>query len=62
MDNPTAIFILVALLALWNLDFISALFNLKALDPKLPEETNMPSLRNIPESQRDTASSHPPIA
>ena len=38
MDNPTAIFILVALLALWNLDFISALFNLKALDPKLPEE------------------------
>ena len=38
MDNPTAIFILVALLALWNLDFISALFNLKALDPKLHEE------------------------
>jgi len=38
MDNPTAIFILVALLTLWNLDFISALFNLKALDPKLPEE------------------------
>ena len=30
--------LLVALLALWNLDFISALFNLKALDPKLPEE------------------------
>lgn len=38
MDNPTAIFILVALLALWNLDFISSLFNLKALDPKLPDE------------------------
>jgi len=38
MDNPTALFILIALLALWNLDFISALFNLKALDPKLPDE------------------------
>ncbi len=38
MDNPTALFILVALLALWNLDFIAALYNLKALDPKLPEE------------------------
>ena len=38
MDNPTALFILVALLALWNLDFISSMLNLKALDPKLPEE------------------------
>ncbi|MBT8036829.1 MAG: M48 family metallopeptidase [Verrucomicrobiae bacterium] len=38
MDNSTALFIVIALLALWNLDFISALFNLKALDPQLPEE------------------------
>lgn len=38
MDNLTALFILVALLALWNLDFIASILNLKALDPKLPEE------------------------
>jgi len=38
MDNPIAIFILLALFALWNLDFISSLLNLKALDPQLPDE------------------------
>ena len=38
MDNSTALFILIALLVLWNLDFISSILNLKALDPKLPEE------------------------
>ena len=38
MDNATALFILIALFALWNLDFISSMLNLKALDPKLPEE------------------------
>ena len=38
MDNSIAFFILVALFALWNLDFVSSMFNLKALDPKLPEE------------------------
>ncbi len=38
MDNPIAIFILLALFALWNLDFISSLFNLKALEPNLPDE------------------------
>lgn len=38
MDNLTALFILIALLALWNLDFIASILNLKALDPKLPEE------------------------
>ena len=38
MDNPIAFFILVALFALWNLDFVSSIFNLKALDPKLPDE------------------------
>ncbi|MGB0775200.1 MAG: M48 family metallopeptidase [Akkermansiaceae bacterium] len=38
MDNPVALFIVISLFALWKLDFISALLNLKALDPKLPEE------------------------
>lgn len=38
MDNATALFILIALIALWNLDFISSMLNLKALDPTLPEE------------------------
>ncbi|MBT7959084.1 MAG: M48 family metallopeptidase [Akkermansiaceae bacterium] len=38
MDNSTALFIVIALLVLWNLDFISSILNLKALDPKLPEE------------------------
>lgn len=38
MDNTIAVFILLALFALWNLDFISSLFNLKALQPQLPEE------------------------
>ncbi|BDS05151.1 peptidase M48 [Oceaniferula spumae] len=38
MDNPTAMFIVIALLTLWNLDFIASLLNLKALDPKLPDE------------------------
>ena len=38
MDNATAFFIVFALFALWNLDFISSMLNLKALDPELPEE------------------------
>lgn len=38
MDNTIAVFILLALFALWNLDFISSLLNLKALDPSLPKE------------------------
>ena len=38
MDNPTAIFIVIALFALWNIDLIASLLNLKALDPQLPEE------------------------
>lgn len=38
MDNSTALFILIALLALWKLDFIASILNIKALDPKLPEE------------------------
>ena len=38
MDNPIAIFIIIALFALWNIDFLSSLFNLKALDPHLPDE------------------------
>jgi len=38
MDNAIAIFILITLFALWNLDFISSLFNLKALEPDLPDE------------------------
>ena len=38
MDNMTALFILLALLALWKLDFIASILNLKALDPQLPNE------------------------
>lgn len=38
MENPTAIFIVTALFVLWNIDFIASLLNLKALDPKLPDE------------------------
>jgi STE24 endopeptidase len=36
--NAVAILILVALFALWKLDFIATLLNLKALSPDLPEE------------------------
>ncbi|NNC89245.1 MAG: M48 family metallopeptidase [Akkermansiaceae bacterium] len=36
--NILAIILLIALLALWNLDFISALLNLKNLRPELPPE------------------------
>ncbi|NWK54266.1 M48 family metallopeptidase [Verrucomicrobiaceae bacterium N1E253] len=38
MDNATALFIVLALIALWNLDFIASLLNLKALKPELPAE------------------------
>ncbi len=38
MDNSTAIFIVIALFCLWNLDLIASLLNLKALSPQLPEE------------------------
>ena len=36
--NTLAILILLALFALWNLDFIATLLNLKALSPELPAE------------------------
>lgn len=36
--NAVAILILVALFALWKLDFIATLLNLKALSPDLPKE------------------------
>jgi STE24 endopeptidase len=36
--NTVAILILLALFALWNLDFIATLLNLKALSPDLPAE------------------------
>lgn len=38
MENELAIFILISLFALWKLDFIATLLNLKALEPKLPQE------------------------
>lgn len=38
MDNATALFILLAIIGLWNLDFIASLLNLRALDPRLPAE------------------------
>ena len=38
MDNPTAIFIVIALFALWKIDFISSVLNIKALSPTLPED------------------------
>lgn len=38
MTNGLGIFIIISLLILWNLDLISNLLNLKALDPKLPKE------------------------
>lgn len=38
MENALAIFIVISLFALWKLDFIATLLNLKALDPQLPEE------------------------
>ena len=36
--NAIAILILIALFALWNLDFIATLLNLRALSPDLPKE------------------------
>ena len=38
MQNATFLFIFIALTSLWFLDFIASILNLKALDPKLPEE------------------------
>ncbi len=38
MDNPTAIFIVISLFALWKIDFISSVLNIKALSPTLPED------------------------
>lgn len=38
MENALALFIVISLFALWKLDFIATLLNLKALDPKLPKE------------------------
>ena len=38
MENALALFIIISLFALWKLDFIATLLNLKALDPKLPAE------------------------
>ncbi|MEM1085429.1 MAG: M48 family metallopeptidase [Verrucomicrobiota bacterium] len=36
--NAVGLTILIALLMLWNLDFVATLLNLKALSPQLPEE------------------------
>jgi STE24 endopeptidase len=38
MNNTLGIIIAISLFALWNLDLISTLLNLKALQPKLPTE------------------------
>lgn len=38
MENALALFIIISLFALWKLDFIATLLNLKALDPTLPAE------------------------
>lgn len=38
MDNSTAIFIVIALFALWKIDLIASVLNIKALSPKLPED------------------------
>lgn len=38
MDNAFALFIIITLFLLWNLDFIATLLNLRALKPELPEE------------------------
>ncbi len=38
MDNELALIIIISLFALWKLDFIATLLNLKALEPKLPAE------------------------
>lgn len=38
MNNTLGIIIAISLLVLWNLDLISTLLNLKALEPKLPAE------------------------
>ena len=38
MNNTLGIIIAISLFALWNLDLISTLLNLKALQPKLPAE------------------------
>ncbi len=40
MENALALFIIISLFGLWKLNFIATLLNLKALDPKLPEEFN----------------------
>ena len=36
--NAVAIALLIALVLLWNLDFITTLLNLRSLDPEVPEE------------------------
>ena len=36
--NTVAIVLLVALLTLWNLDFITSLLNIKSLKPQVPDE------------------------
>lgn len=38
MENALGIFIILSLFALWKLDLVATLLNLKALEPKLPEE------------------------
>ena len=38
MDNALGIFIIISLFALWKLDLVATILNLKALEPKLPEE------------------------
>ena len=38
MENALALFIIISLFALWKLDLIATLLNIKVLDPNIPEE------------------------
>ncbi len=38
MENALGLFIVISLFLLWKVEFIATMLNLKALDPKLPEE------------------------
>jgi len=38
MENALGLFIIISLFMLWKVEFIATLLNLKALDPKLPDE------------------------
>jgi len=54
--NELALIICILLFAIWNLDFISSLLNLKALQPELPEKFNdVFDQKKYEKSQRYTA-------